>query len=157
VTPGTSLNGDSAAVIRALMDYRAAEEAMRLRAGESMRMSATDLQALRFLLKAQGVGRTISGRELGDHLGMTSASVTALLDRLTKSGHVERTKDPANRRSNLLTATIGSDVEVRETLGAMHERMIAIARSLGDEDADLVLRFLEAMTEAVDSIDFASA
>jgi len=157
VTPGTSLNGDSAAVIRALMDYRAAEEAMRLRAGESMRMSATDLQALRFLLKAQGVGRTISGRELGDHLGMTSASVTALLDRLTKSGHVERTKDPANRRSNLVTATIGSDVEVRETLGAMHERMIAIARSLGDEDADLVLRFLEAMTEAVDSIDLASA
>ena len=157
MTPGTSLNGDSAAVIRALMDYRAAEEAMRLRAGESMRMSATDLQALRFLLKAQGVGRTISGRELGDHLGMTSASVTALLDRLTKSGHVERTKDPANRRSNLLTATIGSDVEVRETLGAMHERMIAIARSLGDEDADLVLRFLEAMTEAVDSIDLASA
>jgi len=157
VTPGTSLNGDSAAVIRALMDYRAAEEAMRLRAGESMRMSATDLQALRFLLKAQGVGRTISGRELGDHLGMTSASVTALLDRLTKSGHVERTKDPANRRSNLVTASIGSDVEVRETLGAMHERMIAIARSLGDEDADLVLRFLEAMTEAVDSIDLASA
>lgn len=157
MTPGTSLNGDSAAVIRALMDYRAAEEAMRLRAGESMRMSATDLQALRFLLKAQGVGRTISGRELGDHLGMTSASVTALLDRLTKSGHVERTKDPANRRSNLVTATIGSDVEVRETLGAMHERMIAIARSLGDEDADLVLRFLEAMTEAVDSIDLASA
>lgn len=157
MTPGTSLNGDSAAVIRALMDYRAAEEAMRLRAGESMRMSATDLQALRFLLKAQGVGRTISGRELGDHLGMTSASVTALLDRLTKSGHVERTKDPANRRSNLVTASIGSDVEVRETLGAMHERMIAIARSLGDEDADLVLRFLEAMTEAVDSIDLASA
>ena len=157
MTPGTSLNGDSAAVIRALMDYRAAEEAMRLRAGESMRMSATDLQALRFLLKAQGVGRTISGRELGDHLGMTSASVTALLDRLTKSGHVERTKDPANRRSNLVTATIGSDVEVRETLGAMHERMIAIARSLSDEDADLVLRFLEAMTEAVDSIDLASA
>jgi len=156
VTPGTSLNGDSAAVICALMDYRAAEEAMRLRAGESMRMSATDLQALRFLLKAQGVGRTISGRELGDHLGMTSASVTALLDRLTKSGHVERTKDPANRRSNLVTATIGSDVEVRETLGAMHERMITIARSLSDEDADIVLGLLEAMTEAVDSIDLAT-
>jgi len=137
------------------VNYRTAEEAMRLRAGESMRMGATDLQALRFLLKAQGVGRTISGRELGDHLGMTSASVTALLDRLTKSGHVQRTKDPANRRSNVITATVGSDVEVRETLGPMHERMIGIARALNDEDADLVLSFLLAMTEAMDSIDMA--
>jgi len=136
-----------------LLDYRGAEEAMRRRTGESMRMGSTDLQALRFLLKAQGEGRVVSGRDLADHLGVTSASVTALLDRLTKTGHVRRTPHPTNRRSNMITATPGSDEEVRQTLGAMHRRMIEAARSLSAADAALVTGFLAAMTVAVDDVD----
>jgi DNA-binding MarR family transcriptional regulator len=140
-------------LLSVLLDYRSAEEAMRRRTGESMRMGATDLQALRYLLKAQGEGRAVSGRDLGDHLGMTSASVTALLDRLTKSGHVQRTPHPTNRRTNLITATPGSDEEVRHTLGAMHGRMMETARALAPKDADVIREFLTSMTAAVDGID----
>jgi DNA-binding MarR family transcriptional regulator len=142
-----------AELIVTLLEYRSAEEAMRRRTGDSMRMGANDLQALRFLLKAQGDGRTVSGRELADHLGMTSASVTALLDRLTKSGHVQRTPHPTNRRANMITATPGSDDEVRQTLGAMHRRMIDASRALSADDAALVRSFLVAMTAAVDDVD----
>lgn len=142
-----------AKVLRTLLEYRASEEAMRRRTGDSMRMGASDLQALRYLLKAQGEGRIVSGRDLADHLGMTSASVTALLDRLTRSGHVQRTPHPTNRRSNMITATPGSDEEVRETLGAMHTRMFEAARSLDDSAARVVREFLAAMTVAVDDID----
>jgi len=140
-------------VIATLLDYRLAEEAMRRRTRDSMRMGTTDLQALRFLIKAQGEERIVSGRNLADHLGMTSASVTALLDRLTTSGHVQRTPHPTNRRSNMITATPGSDDEVRQTLGAMHARMIDAAKSLSPADAALVQQFLESMTAAVDSVD----
>lgn len=140
-------------VIATLLDYRLAEEAMRRRTRDSMRMGTTDLQALRFLIKAQGEHRIVSGRNLADHLGMTSASVTALLDRLTKSGHVQRTPHPTNRRSNMITATPGSDDEVRQTLGAMHARMIDAARALSPNDAAIVEQFLTSMTAAVDSID----
>ena len=140
-------------VIATLLDYRLAEEAMRRRTRDSMRMGTTDLQALRFLIKAQGEDRIVSGRNLADHLGMTSASVTALLDRLTTSGHVQRTPHPTNRRSNMITATPGSDDEVRQTLGAMHARMIDAAKSLSPADAALVQQFLESMTAAVDSVD----
>ncbi|GAB2450601.1 hypothetical protein GCM10027029_08020 [Conyzicola lurida] len=154
---GTGLDGLTqphvAELIVTLLEYRSAEEAMRRRTGDSMRMGSNDLQALRFLLKAQGVGRTVSGRDLADHLGMTSASVTALLDRLTKSGHVQRTPHPTNRRSNMITATPGSDEEVRQTLGAMHRRMIDASRALSDVDAELVTTFLAAMTAAVDDVD----
>ena len=142
-------------VIATLLDYRLAEEAMRRRTRDSMRMGTTDLQALRFLIKAQGEDRIVSGRNLADHLGMTSASVTALLDRLTTSGHVQRTPHPTNRRSNMITATPGSDDEVRQTLGAMHARMIDAAKALSPADAVLVQQFLESMTAAVDSVDLA--
>ena len=141
------------ALVLALLEYRAAEEAMRRRTGDSMKMAAMDLQALRFLLKAQAESRLVSGRELGDHLGITSASITALLDRLTKSGHVQRVRDPANRRSNMITATPGADEEVRQTLGAMHGRMIAAARGLSADDAEIVRSFFASMTDLVDRID----
>ena len=143
----------AAELIATLLDYRSAEEAMRRRTGNSMRMGVIDLQALRFLLKAQGDGRVVSGRELGDHLGMTSASVTALLDRLSASGHVQRSPHPTSRRSNAITATPGSDDEVRQTLGAMHKRMIDAARALDADNAALVTGFLGAMTSAVDAVD----
>jgi DNA-binding MarR family transcriptional regulator len=140
-------------VITTLLGYRLAEEAMRRRTRDSMGMGTTDLQALRFLLKAQREERIVSGRNLADHLGMTSASVTALLDRLTASGHVQRTPHPTNRRSNMVTATPGSDQEVRQTLGAMHGRMIEAAKALSPADALIIEQFLASMTAAVDSID----
>ena len=146
-----------AQLIATLLEYRSAEEAMRRRTGDSMKMGVTDLQALRFLLKAQGAGRPVTGRDLADHLGMTSASVTAMLDRLTKSGHVLRTPHPTNRRSNLVTATPGSDDEVRHTLGEMHKRMMATARALPAADAALVRDFLDKMTVVVDGIDRSAA
>lgn len=141
-----------AELVATLLEYRSAEEAMRRRTGGTMRMGANDLKALRFLLRAQGAGRTVSGRELGDHLGMTSASVTSLLDRLTGSGHVHRAPHPTNRRSNVITATVGSDDEVRQTLGAMHRRMLDASRSLDEADAATVVAFLAALTAAVDDV-----
>ncbi|PXA72028.1 MarR family winged helix-turn-helix transcriptional regulator [Cryobacterium arcticum] len=155
--PELILSSTADQVIATLLEYRLAEEAMRRRTRDSMRMGTTDLQALRFLIKAQGENRIVSGRDVADHLGMTSASVTALLDRLTKSGHVKRTPHPTNRRSNMVTATPGSDDEVRQTLGAMHARMIETTRALSPVDADVIRHFLESMTAAVDSIDAAPA
>jgi len=151
------MSAHGADVIATLLDYRLAEEAMGRRTRDSMHMGTTDLQAIRFLIKAQSEQRIVSGRNLADHLGMTSASVTALLDRLTKSGHVQRTPHPTNRRSNMVTATPGSDDEVRQTLGAMHGRMIDTARALSAADAALIAHFLESMTAAVDSIDAEAA
>lgn len=139
-------------VIATLLEYQMAEEAMSRRTRDSMRMGTTDLKALRFLIKAQSEQRIVSGRDVADHLGMTSASVTALLDRLTKSGHVQRTPHPTNRRSNMVTATEGSDEEVRQALGAMHGRMIEAAKALSPADAALITGFLESMTAAVDGV-----
>ncbi|QYF73157.1 MarR family winged helix-turn-helix transcriptional regulator [Cryobacterium sp. PAMC25264] len=144
-------------VIASLLEYRAAEQAMSVRTRDALHMGTRDLQALRFLIKAESEQRIVSGRVLADHLGMTSASVTALLDRLTKSGHVQRTPHPTNRRSNMVTATVGSEDEVRQTLGGMHARMIDAVKALGPEDAALVREFLESMTAAVDSVDVVNA
>jgi DNA-binding MarR family transcriptional regulator len=140
------------AVLTALRDYRAAEAAMRRRTRSAMRMGETDLLAIRFLLKREGEGRTVSPKDLAAHLGISSASTTVLIDRLVRSGHVERRPHPTDRRALVIAPTIASDDEVRATLGEMHRRMIEVAEALDADDAAAVLGFLERMRDAVDSV-----
>jgi DNA-binding MarR family transcriptional regulator len=135
-------------VLTELRAYRAAEEAMRRRTREAMKMGENDLTALRFLLRSQREGRVVTPGDLAAHLGMKSASVTVMLDRLTKSGHLVRQSHPTDRRSLAVVATPGSDDEVRQTLGSMHHRMMAAATKLDAQQSEVVRGFLMAMAEA---------
>ncbi|TDL35910.1 MarR family winged helix-turn-helix transcriptional regulator [Arthrobacter nitrophenolicus] len=138
-----------AAVLKSLRDYRSAETTMRRSTRDSMGMGETDLLALRYLLRVQASGKTVVPKDLSQFLGITSASTTSLIDRLVASGHVRREAHPSDRRSVVVVPTVESDQEVRETLGAMHRRMMAVAESLTADEARIVVEFLERMTEAV--------
>jgi DNA-binding MarR family transcriptional regulator len=138
-----------AAVLKSLRDYRSAETTMRRSTRDSMGMGETDLLALRYLLRVQASGKTVVPKDLSQFLGITSASTTSLIDRLVASGHVRREAHPSDRRSVVVVPTVESDQEVRETLGAMHRRMMAVAESLTADEARIVVKFLERMTEAV--------
>ncbi|MEN2736479.1 MarR family transcriptional regulator [Microbacterium sp. X-17] len=133
-------------VIASLREYRTAEQAMRRRTRESMRMGEADLKALRFLLKAEAEGRHATPAELGAHLGIKSSSVTAMLDRLAASGHVTRHPHPQDRRSLTIRATPGADEEVKHTLAAMHRRMLDVAAGLDPRAAAAVAGFLAQLT-----------
>jgi DNA-binding MarR family transcriptional regulator len=140
-------------VLNALRQYRSAEAEMRKRTRDSMGMGETDLLALRYLLRAQQQGRRMTPKELSLSLGISSASTTILVDRLQKSGHVLREKHPTDRRSIVIVATPASDLEVRDTLGEMHKRMVDIADRLDGDDAEAVFRFLMSMRDAVGFVD----
>lgn len=150
---GASTHG--AEVLRELRAYRAAEEAMRRRTRDSMKMGENDLAALRFLLRAQGQNRVVTPGMLAEHLGMKSASVTVMLDRLTKSGHLSRGPHPTDRRSLAVVASSGSDDEVRATLGEMHRRMMDVATQLDEQSAETVRRFLLELAAAADTVSTA--
>lgn len=136
-------------VLNLLREYREAEAKMRARTRSSMRMNENDLLALRFLLQQQRHGKAVVQKDLGERLNISSASVTGLVDRLVKSGHVERRPHPTDRRASIIAATGESDKEVRETLGVMHQRMIAVVDSLSVEELDGVAKFLSGMVGSV--------
>src|SRR6478735_349932 len=121
----------SAAVLKSLRDYRSAE---------------TEILALRYLLRVQASGKQAVPKDLSRFLNITSASTTSLIDRLVASGHVRREPHPTDRRSVVVIATGESDKEVRETLGAMHRRMMSVAEGLSAEEARIVVDFLQRMT-----------
>jgi DNA-binding MarR family transcriptional regulator len=77
-----------------LRTFLTAHDDMQRRQARTMGINATDMQALRLLDLHGPLGPT----ELGRRLGLRSASVTVLLDRLEASGYVERVRDDRDRR-----------------------------------------------------------
>jgi DNA-binding MarR family transcriptional regulator len=145
----------STSVLEAMRAYRAAEVAMRRRTQQSMDMGENELLVLRFLARARQRDEIVTPVHLSRYLGITSASTTALIDRLARSGHVVRMPNPVDRRSVIITSSPRAEEEIRDTLGAMHERMMAVVRPMSPSDRSVVIGFLDAMRLAVDSIDSA--
>lgn len=144
-------------VLQAFRVYRAAEVAMRRRTREAMSMGENDLLVLRYLLRAAGQDRHVTPAELTRYLGVSTASTTAIIDRLERSGHVTRVPHPTDRRSIRIVATAASDHEVRATLGSMHSRMMGAVAEMTPEECDVVIACLGRLQDAVDQVDPAPA
>ncbi|PPF65295.1 MarR family transcriptional regulator [Rathayibacter tritici] len=137
-------------VLAAMRAFRTAEAAMRRRTRGSMGMGENDLLAVQFLMRRQQNGVHVSPKDLASYLGISSASTTVLIDRLVKSGHVVREPHPSDRRALRIVATPTSHREVRETLDALHHRMLEAAETLNPSEAGTVIRFLLTMRDIVE-------
>lgn len=116
-------------------------------------MGENDLLVLRHLLQAQQHGRFVSPSELSRYLGVSTASMTAIVDRLVASGHVRRERHASDRRSIYIVPTADTDSEVRRTLGEMHQRMLDAVIDLSPDEARVVIDTLARLQAAVDQID----
>ncbi|AND17530.1 MarR family winged helix-turn-helix transcriptional regulator [Rathayibacter tritici] len=137
-------------VLAAMRAFHTAEAAMRRRTRGSMGMGENDLLAVQFLMRRQQNGVHVSPKDLASYLGISSASTTVLIDRLVKSGHVVREPHPSDRRALRIVATPTSHREVRETLDALHHRMLEAAETLNPSEAGTVIRFLLTMRDIVE-------
>jgi len=133
--------------------YRAAEVAMRRRTRAAMSMGENDLLVLRYLLKAQQEDRSVSPGEIARYLAVSTASMTSIVDRLEKSGHVRRERHATDRRSIYVVPTATSDGEVRRTLGEMHERMLEAVVDMSPDEIRIVMETLSRLQAAVDQVD----
>lgn len=138
-----------ARIMEAMRSYRAAEMAMRRRTQTSMSMSENELLVLRVLARASASELEVTPIDLARHLGVSTASITALLDKLERSCHLQRRPHPTDRRKVLVSTTGHADVEMRDTLSSMHERMMQATRGMSESDAAAVTSFLHRMRCAV--------
>lgn len=84
----------------------------------------TDLNALAAMVRAAAAGHTVTPGMLRTELGLSSPATTALVDRLDRSGHVNRTRSETDRRKVYLELTD----KARATGGAM---FAPLARNIG--------------------------
>src|ERR671915_1024765 len=62
-------------------------------------LGLSEMSALEHLQHAHG---GLTPTELGRRLSLSSGAITALVDRLERTGHVERRPNPADRRSSVV-------------------------------------------------------
>ena len=137
-------------VLNALRRYRSSELGAQRRAREALGLGENAVLALRMLIEADRLGRTVNAKELAEHLGITAASTSALVDRLVRSGHLERRPDPSDRRGVILTATGPEMLATLDVIEELDEIMRGAAARLTPEDADVVIAFLDEMTREID-------
>ncbi|WP_428961933.1 MarR family winged helix-turn-helix transcriptional regulator [Micromonospora fluostatini] len=84
--------------------------------------------------------------ELGNRLGIRSASATTLVDRLVQAGHVERTPHPGDRRRVALQVTDHAFTEVVEALSPMLAGIEQAVDRLTPDQAAATTAFLREVT-----------
>jgi len=118
--------------------------------GARHEMNRSDVRALVLVLDAHRRGEQIGPSALAAELGMSGASVTALIDRLESVGHMRRKPDPNDRRR--LVLEIGEDASRLggQYFGGLQRRIDAATQDLGAEDLAVVSRYLAAAIAAVE-------
>ncbi len=109
----------------------------------------TDLRALISLLDADRAGLTATPGWLGGQLGLNSASVTALIDRLEGAGHIRRVRDTADRRRVLLVIEPSAVAMGLAFFGPLITQLVASMRQFDAAELATVRRFLLAMKQVV--------
>jgi DNA-binding MarR family transcriptional regulator len=141
------------AVLNAIRTWREADQRMRLATRSDMEMNETDMRALRYLIAAESSRADVSPRMLAEYLGISSASTTKALDRLSGSGHVTRSPHPEDGRAVIVRVTPKTHEDVRRTLGRRHEAMFAVAAQLAPEEREIVIRFLSDLSAVASAAD----
>lgn len=112
-------------------------------------LGRTDVRAVIAIMDATRRGEPLTAGGLGAAVGLSSASVTALVDRLERAGHVHRVRDATDRRRVVLQMSEASMAAGAAFFGGLQRELVAAMDGFSDDDLDSVRRWLTAMTEVV--------
>ena len=105
---------------------------------ERIGINATDLNCLNIVALT---GHVTAG-ELARQTGLTTASITGVLDRLEEGGFVRRVRDPHDRRRVNVELAYGPGLrEIGPTFGPVVKAWRATAAEYSDDELRLLLEF----------------
>jgi DNA-binding HxlR family transcriptional regulator len=122
-------------------------------AAERIGVNATDLNCLNIV----ALTGPMTAGELARQTGLTTASITGVLDRLVEGGFVRRERDPKDRRRVIVNLNPGPALrEIGPTFGPLVMAWRAAAASYSDEELGLLLgfqqRFLDIVRDQLDRL-----
>lgn len=137
------------AVMAALGRLRDAEQKLSEASQRYMKLGRSDMRALHYLIVAQHSGVVVTPSAIATHLSISSASTTKLLDRLEHGGHIVRMPHPSDRRALAIQITDETREAAMETVGRLQAKRFHAAARLTAAERDVVVRFLDDMTEQI--------
>jgi DNA-binding MarR family transcriptional regulator len=90
--------------------------------------------------------------DLGDHLGVTSAAASQMLERLVQLGLIQRSEDPEDRRGKQIVLTDQGHQVLEKGLRARQDWLIDLVGELTEEERDQVSLALEILVNKAEGI-----
>ena len=106
-------------------------------------LARTDLEMLD-LIEAVG---PLSAGHLGDLVGLSSGTVTTVVDRLVDRGLVSREPDPEDRRRVAISANERRPEELTAIYGPLWERLVSFLDDYSDEELALYNRMADDLAD----------
>ncbi|MEE6388338.1 MarR family transcriptional regulator [Microbacterium paraoxydans] len=136
-------------LMEALGGLREAEQRLSQASRRYMQLNETDMRALHYLIVCDNRSVVATPSGIAHHLGVSTAATTKLLDRLEKGGHIRRAPHPTDRRALAITITPETRHAAMETVGRQQAKRFYAAARLSAAERDVVIRFLQDMTEEI--------
>jgi DNA-binding MarR family transcriptional regulator len=130
----------AAGVGEAMASYQASVDDFDREVARLLGINETDLRCLEILLRDVPEA---TPKVLADRLGLTTGSVTSMLDRLEKAGYLTRSPHPGDRRKLIVRATETAVQRAGELVGPLvvdgSQRLLS---RYSDGELDLITGFL---------------
>ncbi len=136
-------------LMRALVELRETEQAIREASERYMKLSAQDMRALHYLIVARNRGDVVTPGMIAAFLKISAASTTKLLNRLERGGHIVRRMHPTDRRAFAIEITPETEASAKRTVGRQHAKRLYAAARLTSEERETVIRFLRDMSREI--------
>jgi DNA-binding MarR family transcriptional regulator len=87
--------------------------------------------------------------DLGDHLGVTSAAASQMLERLVQQGLILRMEDPNDRRVKQIILTDKGQQILEEGIHARQDWMDDLAKTLSDVEKEIIIDGLNILIDKI--------
>lgn len=137
-------------IMVAMAALREAEEKLSEASLRYMKLNRTDMRALHFLIVAENRRQIVTPSAIAEHLGISTASTTKLLDRLERAGHIVRGTHPTDRRALSITVQPETRAAAMRTVGKQHAKRFIASIDLTSSERALIATFLESMARQLE-------
>ncbi len=110
---------------------------------ERFGLHTTDLEVLDLIFLREQA----SAGELANATGLTSGSVTALIDRLVKAGYADRHADPGDRRRVIVRLRGDAIAPIEAAHASMQMRMVGLWSTYSAQDLEIIADFMSRSTD----------
>jgi DNA-binding MarR family transcriptional regulator len=116
-------------------------------------LSMSQINTLFHIHHAGGSGVT----DLGEHLGITNAAVSQLLERLVQQGLILRDEDPADRRAKKLTLTEKGAQTLQEGIHARQGWLHDLSATLSVAEKEQITVALKILIDKTKRLEYPAA
>lgn len=113
------------------------------------RMHSTDVNALIRVRVGREQGQSTTAGWLGEALGLTSGAVTAVVDRLERSGHLRRVRDQNDRRRVILENSPDGQRLAEQYFAPIRRQSDEVMAQFTSTELEVVSRYLAATGTAM--------